>query len=422
MAMVFHGQSFVASLPHRQTAIGGYRMTSTNPASPARRNGAWRRIGQVLSAAALVAVLTGCEDKNTFVAPPPPKVDVATPVQRPVTRYIEATGNTAPIKSVDLVARVQGFLQTIDYQDGSFVKQGTQLFTIEPETYKLKLEQAQAAESGAQASLRQAEADYKRQAELVQRQVISQSTLDTSTSNRDNAQANLLQAQANTKLAEVNYGYTKVTAPFDGIVSAHMVSVGELVGVSSPTQLATIVAMDPIYVNFTVNEQDVLRIRAEAIRRGLTPADMKQFPIQVGLQTETGYPHEGKLDYVSPTLNQSTGTLAVRGLVPNDTRVLLPGYFVRVRVPFDQEKSALLVPDTALGSDQGGRYLLVVNGDNVVEQRKVQVGPVDNGLRVIESGLKPEDRVVIAGLLRVIPGQKIDPQVTKIEQSQASSK
>ncbi|MCK1387944.1 efflux RND transporter periplasmic adaptor subunit [Bradyrhizobium sp. 21] len=395
-------------------------MTCANSARSAQRNGAWRHVRRVLAAAMAVAALTGCEDKNTFVAPPPPKVDVAAPVQRAVTRYVEATGNTAPIKNVDLVARVQGFLQSIDYQDGAFVKQGTQLFTVEPETYKLKLDQAQAAEAGAQASLKQAEADYKRQAELVQRQAVSQATLDTSTSTRDNAQANLQQAQANTRLAQVNYGYTNVAAPFDGIVSAHMVSVGELVGVSSPTQLATIVAMDPIYVNFTVNEQDVLRIRAEAARRGLTAADLKQFPIQMGLQTEAGYPHEGKLDYVAPTINQSTGTLAVRGLVPNDKRVLLPGYFVRVRVPFTQEKDALLVPDTALGSDQGGRYLLVVNGDNTVEQRKVQIGPIDNGLRVIESGLKPDDRVVIAGLLRVIPGQKIDPQVTKIEQPQAA--
>ncbi|MBW5438880.1 efflux RND transporter periplasmic adaptor subunit [Bradyrhizobium canariense] len=419
---MFHVRAFVDSLPPRRTATGGHRMTCANPASPARSNGAWRHVGRALAAAVAVAALTGCEDKNSFVAPPPPKVDVATPVQRPVTRYVEATGNTAPVKNVDLVARVQGFLQSIDYQDGAFVKQGTQLFTIEPETYKLKLDQAQAAEAGAQASLRQAEADFKRQSDLVQRQAVSQATLDSSTSNRDNAQANLQQAQANTRLAEVNYGYTKVIAPFDGVVSAHMVSIGELVGVSSPTQLASIVAMDPIYVNFTVNEQDVLRIRAEASRRGLTAADMKQFPIQVGLQTEAGYPHEGKLDYVAPTLTQSTGTLAVRGLVPNDKRVLLPGYFVRVRVPFTQEKDALLVPDTALGSDQGGRYLLVVNGDNVVEQRKVQIGPVDNGLRVIESGLKPEDRVVIAGLLRVIPGQKIDPQVTKIEQPQASAK
>lgn len=385
----------------------------------ARRYGQWRHLGLTLATAAVVA-LAGCEDKNTFVAPPPPKVDVATPVQRPVTRYVEATGNTAPIKSVDLVARVQGFLQSQDYQDGTFVKQGTQLFTIEPETYKLKLDQAQAAEAGAQASLKQAEADFRRQSELVQRQAASQATLDTSTSTRDNAQASLQQAQANTRIAEVNYGYTKVSAPFDGIVSAHMVSIGELVGVSSPTQLATIVAMDPIYVNFTVNEQDVLRIRAEAARRGLTAADLKQFPIEIGLQTEIGYPHEGHLDYVAPTLNSSTGTLAVRGLVPNDKRVLLPGYFVRVRVPFTQEKDALLVPDTALGSDQGGRYLLVVGADNIVEQRKVQIGPVDNGLRVIEGGLKPDDRVVIAGLLRVIPGQKIDPQVTKMDQPQAS--
>lgn len=389
-------------------------------AIPARRCGQWRHPGLTLATIAAVVALAGCEDKNTFVAPPPPKVDVATPVQRPVTRYVEATGNTAPIKSVDLVARVQGFLQSQDYTDGSFVKQGTQLFTIEPETYKLKLDQAQAAEAGAQASLRQAEADFKRQSDLVQRQAVSQATLDTSTSTRDNAQANLQQAQANTRIAEVNYGYTKVSAPFDGIVSAHMVSIGELVGVSSPTQLATIVAMDPIYVNFTVNEQDVLRIRAEAARRGLTAADLKQFPIEIGLQTETGYPHEGHLDYVAPTLNSSTGTLAVRGLVPNDKRVLLPGYFARVRVPFTQEKDALLVPDTALGSDQGGRYLLVVGADNLVEQRKVQIGPVDNGLRVIESGLKPDDRVVIAGLLRVIPGQKVDPQVTKMDQPQAS--
>ena len=168
------------------------------------------------------------------------------PVQRSFTRYLEATGNTAPIKNVDLVARVQGFLQSINYKDGAFVKEGTTLFTIEPETYKLKLEQAQAAEAGAQASLRQAEADFKRQQELVQRQAVSQATLDTSTSTRDNAQANLLQAQVNTKIAAVNYGYTNVAAPFDGIVSAHLVSVGELVGASSPTQLATIVALDPI--------------------------------------------------------------------------------------------------------------------------------------------------------------------------------
>jgi RND family efflux transporter MFP subunit len=340
---------------------------------------------------------------------------VVVPAQRSITRFLDATGNTAPIKNVDLVARVQGFLQSINYQDGTFVKEGATLFTIEPETYKLKLEQAQAAEAGAQASLKQAETDYKRQVDLVARQAVSQATLDQSTATRDNAQANLQQAQVNTKIAAVNYGYTNVVAPFDGIVSAHLVSVGELVGVSSPTQLATIVALDPIYVNFNVNEQDVLRIREEARRRGMTASDLTQLPVEVGLQTENGYPHKGKLNYASPTVNQSTGTLAVRGVLPNADRVLLPGYYVRVRVPFDQQQNALLVPDAALGSDQAGRYVLVVNGENVVEQRKVQSGPTEGELRVIESGLKPEDRVVIAGLLRAIPGQKVDPQLQKIE-------
>ncbi|MBN8991262.1 MAG: efflux RND transporter periplasmic adaptor subunit [Rhizobiales bacterium] len=372
-------------------------------------------------AIAAFGVLSACE-QNSFVPPPPPKVEVAAPVQRSITRYLEATGNTAPIKNVDLVARVQGFLQSINYKDGTFVKEGTTLFTIEPETYKLKLEQAQAAETGAQASLKQAEADFKRQSDLVQRQAVSQATLDSSTSTRDNAQANLQQAQVNTKIAAVNYGYTNVTAPFDGIVSAHLVSVGELVGVASPTQLANIVALDPIYVNFNVNEQDVLRIREEAKRRGMTIDEIRQLPVEIGLQTETGFPHKGKLDYVSPTLNQSTGTLAVRGLMPNPDRVLLPGFFVRVRVPFDEQGSALLVPDVALGSDQAGRYVLVVNSENVVEQRKVQTGPLEGDLRVIESGLKPDDRVVTAGLLRAIPGQKVDPQATKIEASPAPGK
>jgi RND family efflux transporter MFP subunit len=343
-------------------------------------------------------------------------------VQRGITRYLEATGNTAPIKNVDLVARVQGFLQTINYTDGTFVKQGTTLFTIEPETYKLKLDQAQAAQTGMEASMKQAEADFKRQTDLVQRQAVSQATLDTSTAARENAQANLQQAQVNTKIAAMNYGYASVTAPFDGIVSAHLVSVGELVGVTSPTQLANIVALDPIYVNFNVNEQDVQRVREEARKRGMSVEELRKLPVEVGLQTETGYPHKGNLDYVSPTLNQSTGTLAVRGVIPNSDRALLPGFFVRVRVPFDQQKDALLVPDVALGSDQAGRYVLVVNSDNVVEQRKVQTGPLDGDLRVIESGLKPDDRVVTAGLLRAIPGQKVDPQLKKIEASPAPAK
>ncbi|MBR1160010.1 efflux RND transporter periplasmic adaptor subunit [Bradyrhizobium elkanii] len=382
------------------------------------RNAPLARVAFVVSA---FVSLSACE-QNSFVAPPPPKVEVAPPVQRAITRYLDATGNTAPIQTVDLVARVQGFLQAINYQDGSFVKAGTTLFTIEPETYKLKLEQAQAAEVGAQATLKQAELDFKRQTDLVQRQAVSQATLDTSTSTRDNAQASLQQAQVNTRIAAVNYGYTNVAAPFDGIVSNHLVSVGELVGVTSPTQLATIVQLDPIYVNFNVNEQDVQRVRDEARRRGLTVNELRQLPVEVGLQTETGFPHKGKLDYISPTLNQSTGTLAVRGVFANPDRTLLPGFYVRVRVPFEKQDNALLVPDVAIGSDQAGRYVLVVNAENVVEQRKVTTGPLDEGLRVIESGLKADDRIVTAGLLRAIPGQKVDPQVQKADAAPTAAK
>lgn len=364
--------------------------------------------------------LTGCE-QNSFVPPPAPVVDVAPPIQKAITRYLEATGNTAPIKTVDLVARVQGVLQAINYKDGTFVKEGTTLFVIEPETYKLKLDQAQAAEAGAVASLKQSDSEFKRQQELVAKQFATQSYFEQATSARDNAQASLQQAQANTKIAAVNYGYTNVVAPFDGIVTAHLVSVGELVGVASPTQLATIVQLDPIYVNFNVGEQDVLRIRAEAMRKGLTSADLLNVPVEVGLQTETGYPHQGKLDYAAPTVNQSTGTLAVRGVLPNANRALLPGYFVRVRVPIEESVKAFLVPDAALGSDQGGQYVLVVNNENIVEQRKVEIGPVEGTLRVIEKGLGPEDRVVIAGILRAIPGQKVNPKLQAIEQPRASA-
>ena len=355
-------------------------------------------------------LLAACGEQNRYVAPPPPKVTVAHPAQQPVTDYLEVTGNTAPVNSVDLVARVQGFLEDIHYNDGDFVKKGTLLFTIEPEPYQVKLDQAKAAEDGAAATLRQAEAEYQRQSQLVSRDFASRSTYDQALATRDSAKASLVQAQANTRTAEINLGYTKVVAPFDGIVTAHLVSVGELVG-TSPTQLASIVQLDPIYVNFNISEADVLRVRAEMRRQGLTPADLKKVVAEVGLQSETGYPHKGLLDYAAPTLNTATGTLPVRAIFQNGDRALLPGNFVRVRVPVRQVPQALLVPEVAIGADQGGRYVLVVNGDNTVEQRKVGVGQVVNEMQVIESGLNADDRVVVAGLTRAIPGEKVDPQL-----------
>jgi RND family efflux transporter MFP subunit len=365
-------------------------------------------------------LLAACGQENRYVAPPPPRVTVAVPLQQSVTRHLEATGNTAAVNSADLVARVAGFIQEINYQDGAIVKKGTLLFTIEPEPYKVKLDQAKAAEEGARSALKQAQAAFERQAELVGRQAATQANYDQALATRDTSQSSLTQAEVNTRLAALNFEYAHVTAPFDGIVTARQVSVGQFVGAgASPTLLATIIQIDPIYANFNVSEQDVLMVRADMMRRGLTPDDLKKVPVEVGLQSESGYPHQGMLDYASPSVNQSTGTLAVRAVFQNANRVLLPGYFVRVRVPVGEPQNALLVPDSAIGSDQGGRYVLVVDKDNVVEQRKVEIGQRVDEKRMIDSGLNPQDRVVVAGVLRAIPGQKVDPQMQPTDASAA---
>src|SRR4029079_12318322 len=341
------------------------------------------RLGPTLGAA-LALGLAACGQNNTYQAPPPPKVVVAKPGEQKIPRYFEATGNTAAVNSANLVARVQGFLTEIAYQDGASVKKGQHLFTIEPEPYQLKLQQAQASEQAAQATVTQTQADYERQQELVQRQAASKATYDTSIANRDNAKAKLLQAQADTKQAKINLDYTRGVAPFDGVVTARQVSVGELVGTGGTQVLATIVQLDPIYVNFTASERDVLHVRDMLYKRNQRAVDLIGTEVDVGLQTDTGYPHKGKLDYIAPQVNQGTGTLAARAVLPNESRLLLPGFFTRVRVTLE-ETPAVLVPTVALGADQGGRYVLTVNGENTVEQRKVEVGPVVGEMIVVES-------------------------------------
>jgi RND family efflux transporter MFP subunit len=368
---------------------------------------AFTRAMPILAAATMLAA---CGQSNQYAAPPPPKVTVVAPVEQQVTRYFDATGNTASINSVDLVARVQGFVQAISYKDGDYVKKGTSLFTIEPEPYKLKVDSAKAAVVSAQATLTQNIAEYQRQADLIQKQVSTQANYDKALAARDSSQADLQSAQANEQQAEINYGYTNVIAPFDGVVTARQVSIGELVGASSPpTVLATIVQLDPIWVNFNASERDVLQVRANLAQTGRTTADLIGMPVEVGLQNEDGYPHAGKLDYVAPNVNASTGTLAGRASLDNADHTLLPGYFVRIRIP-GKPQPGLLVPDAALGSDQGGRYVLVVNKDSVVEQRKVEPGQLIGELRVIEKGLTKDDRVVVGGIMRAIPGEKVDAE------------
>ncbi len=356
------------------------------------------------------ALLSACGEPNRYVPPPPPKVGVATPLHQKVTPYLEATGNLTAVNSVKLVARVQGFVEAIKYQDGAQVKKGTPLFVIEPEPYKLKVDQAQAALDGAKAQLVQAQAEFGRQSALQSRQVSTQANLDKARAQRDSDVATVQQDEVNLKQAQINYGYTQVLAPFDGVVSQRLVSVGELVGTNSPTELATIIQLDPIWVQFNISERDVQTIRAAMALHGITQADViNKVPVEVALQTEPDYPHKGVIDYIAPSVDPSTGTLALRGVLANKDARLLPGYFVRVRVPL-RPREALLVPEAAIGSDQNGRYLLVVGSDDVVATRQVTVGQAFGTMRAIEHGLTPKDRVVVAGIMQAVPGEKVVPE------------
>jgi RND family efflux transporter MFP subunit len=368
-----------------------------------------RLLVAVAGAAALL--LASCREDNSFKPPPPPEVGVAKPLARNVTPYLEATGTTAAYNSVDLQARIEGFLQEIDYKDGDEVKAGQTLFVIEPAPYRAKYQQAQAAVASAQAQVVQSSAEYTRQSTLGTRDFASQSVVDQARAKRDSDAANLQSQQAGLVLAAINLGYTTVTAPFAGVVTAHLVSVGELVGVSGPTKLATVVQLDPIYVNFSFPEQDVQRIRAAMAEAGLTFENLGKIEVDVGLTTESGFPHRGVVDYVAPNVDTGTGTLAVRAVLENKSEALLPGYFARVRIPNVRRSGpALLVPDASIGTSQAGRYVLVVDKDNVVQSRSVATGQIEGALRVIEKGLAADDQVVVSGLSRAVPGEKVTPK------------
>jgi len=365
------------------------------------------RIGAALAA---ILVLAGCGERNKYQPPPPAEVTVAKPEQRKVTLYLEVTGSTAPVNQVDLVARVQGFLEKVGYKDGAIVKKGDVLFQIDKKDYEIALQIAQASQQQQEALLVQAEADLKRKQDLVKTAAVSVAQLDESRAKRDSTMAALAEAQGQVEQAKRNLEYTTITAPFDGAVTARLVDPGAYVGSGSPTKLAEIVQLNPIYVNFNLDEQQVLTFREKLRNHGVTLKDIGPVGIDVGLQTEKGYPHSGTLNYVAPQIDSSTGTLAVRAVFDNKDHVLLPGLFVRVRVPKQLDVESLLVPDVALGNNQEGRYLLVVDDKNVVEQRKVEVGEqVEGGLRIVKSGLKPNERVIVGGLMRALPGNTVVP-------------
>ncbi|TCL69490.1 efflux RND transporter periplasmic adaptor subunit [Rhizobium sp. BK251] len=378
---------------------------------------------QVFFTLCCMAAVAACDGSNTYVPPPPPKVQVALPLQRTVTQYFELTGNTAAYNSVDIEARVQGFLESINYQDGAMVTKGTELFGIQRNTYEAQVEQSKASLASAQASQVGAKQEFDRQTNLVKQGVSTQSLYDTAQANLDEANAAILNAQASLDLANINLGYTTVTAPFDGIVTDHLADIGALVGVSGPTKLATIVQTAPLYAYFNVSESQVLMIKESLEKSGhkLTRSDFPNIPVEIGLQTEEGYPHKGHLDYVSPQVDASSGTLMVRGLFDNAKHELLPGLFVRIRVPIGHTDNALLVPDDAIGVNQQGSYVLVLGKDDVIEQRQVKTAQRDGPLRVIESGLEPTDWVVALGIQRAIPGNKVAPERIELQDGSAGS-
>lgn len=362
----------------------------------------------LLGPVALAASLAGCGKSNSYKPPPPPPVVTSKPVSMPMTTYLDVTGNTVAVNSVSLVARVSGYLQSVDYTDGAVVKKNQQLFVIEPAPYAAKLQQAVAAVAQAKAQVIYAQSQYDRQLDMIQQNATSKASVEQWLSQRDEAQAQVVQAIANQEIAQINYGYTSVQAPFDGRVSRHLVDPGNLVGNGMATQLATIDQLNPIYVYFNVNELDLLTIRAAMKAAGRDPYNVKGEPIDVGLQSETDYPHPGKIDYVSTSLDPSTGTIEARAVLENADDFLLPGLFVHAQIPLGAPVTELALPDDAIQSDQAGPYVYVVGPNNVVAQVRIQTG-VQNGGMIAVTGLGPNDQVVIGGIQSAAPGVTVAP-------------
>ena len=359
--------------------------------------------------AALMTLQAGCKEPPKPAPPPPPKVTVAQPVQQTVTDSLDLTGNTQAIYTVQLVARVVGYLEKVLFQDGQQVKKGQPLFVIQQNTYEDTLRQAEAAIQQYLAQLRWTDSQLTRYSNLVQRNAATRSDVENWLFQRDTAAANLRAAEAQRDLAKLNLDYTLVTAPFDGRMDRRLVDPGNLVGSGgNSTVLAQINQIDPIYVYFNISDLDLARLLK--VTRGIPgPTDGQKWPVHAGLPSEDGYPHQGYLDFAAINLTTATGTLLMRGILPNADGKILPGLYTRVRVPLER-RTALLVPEVAVGRDQQGAYLLVVNDKNVVERRNVTTGPAVESRRVIATGLSGGEWVIVNGLLKAAPGRQVTPE------------
>lgn len=366
---------------------------------------------RAVALAFLALLLAACSDENQEQPKPSPKtVNVIQPQTSPITKYLYQTGTTKALSSVDLTARVTGYLKAIDYKDGTEVKAGQRLFLIEPDQYEAQLHQAQAMVEQAQASFDNAQTQLVRQEELARSSTTTQANVDNARSTRDEASAQLASAKASLTEAQINLGYTSITAPFDGFVTEHQADVGALVGSGSPTTLATIVKLDPIHVSFAISDTDMLQIRKQIRARGMAPEDLQQITVEAATKVDEGFPYRGKIDYVAPQTDAGTGTLSVRALFDNNERDLLPNLFLRLRIPMGPAKDGLLVPPAGIGTDQQGRFVFVVRDDGSVERVSVTLLERSGNLQQVEGSLSPNDWVVQNVSSGVRAGEKVSRQ------------
>ncbi|OGV34608.1 MAG: efflux transporter periplasmic adaptor subunit [Legionellales bacterium RIFCSPHIGHO2_12_FULL_35_11] len=361
-------------------------------------------IGLVILSMLIKSCFHGKEAEVPF-----PNVIIDNPKIKKITEYVTQTGTMVAYQSVDLVARVEGFLEKIDFIDGTFVKKGKELFIIEPKPYLEKKIAAEADVSGKEASYNYSQIEYDRQKRMYTQKATSLNNVQSWEAREAEANARVGESIANSEIAKINYSYTKVFAPFDGRIGRHLVDTGNLVGNGVATNLATIEQIDPIYAYFNLNELDLIKIREIARKKNFNPDNVSEIPVQVKMQNEKKFMHKGHLNFVNTGLNASTGTLEFRALLPNPDNYLLPGFFVQVRIPLSDPIERLVIPNTAILYDQIGAYVYTVDKNNLVIQARVTLGSKSGRMRVILDGLTKDDNLIVSGIHNATPGRQVTP-------------
>jgi len=336
---------------------------------------------------------------------------VSQPINREVVEWEEYTGRLEAMESVEVRARVNGYLQSIHFKNGTTVKQGDLLFVIDPRPYQAELERAKAEVALANARLERTGKDLARAQMLVRSRAVSEEEVDTRVSDQRQAQETVQAARAMVNAAQLNVEFTQVRAPISGRISRNLVSVGNLIngGSTQSTLLTTIVSLDPIYCYFEADERSYLKGIRQLRNGDRTNGRASRQPVYVALADEENFPHQGSIDFVDNRLDQNTGTITARAVLPNSDLLLAPGLFARVRIPAGDKYKALMLPPEAVGSDLSQQFVFVVDEQNLVQYRKVTPGPIIDGLRVIRDGLQPDDWVIVKGVQRAKTGAKVDP-------------